>query len=164
MPYCVAWECNNTTKPGINQVPAGVQFHRFPKKLSLWEIWVTKVNRLNWNPKFGSDYRLCSEHRISHYCSSFQCPTENTLVDNTVPDTQNAGHSDAGHLKQDTQTASFACRYSPVQQIREEKNRLVYTVILMLWMQLGSRNANRASPRKSPSNKRETTKETIGTH
>ena len=46
MPSCVAVNCHNTTKPGVNKAEKGISFHRFPTDEKLFIQWVimTQVN------------------------------------------------------------------------------------------------------------------------
>ena len=62
MPFCVEYQCDYTTKKGINKAPRGVTFHRFPTDKKLWSVWVKMVSIKDWKPVFGEDYRIGSNH------------------------------------------------------------------------------------------------------
>ena len=50
MPFCVEYQCDYTTKKGINKAPRGVTFHRFPTDKKLWSVWVKMVSIKDWKP------------------------------------------------------------------------------------------------------------------
>ena len=60
MPYCVAYNCNNSEKYSVS-----LHIYKFPSDDKVRNIWIDKIRRKNWTPSQHS--RLCSQY-FTHDC------------------------------------------------------------------------------------------------